>query len=84
MLPPPHPPIPSSPYPPSSSTPMFLYPPIPSFPPPGLWAQTPAVKIEIYGYPCRVWLGSGCILARGDMGETVAQASLLLAVPDAP
>ena len=69
---------------PSSSTPMFLYPPIPSFPPPGLWAQTPAVKIEIYGYPCHVWLGSGCILARGDKGEMVAQASLLLAVPNAP
>ena len=80
MLPPP-------PYPPTPRfllTPHASLTPIPSFPPPGLWAQTPAVKIEIYGYPCRVWLGSGCILARGDKGETVAQASLLLAVPDAP
>ena len=62
---------------------MLLYPSIRSFPLPGLWAQAPAVKIEIHGYPCHVRLGRGCILAGGDKGEQVAQASLCLAESDA-
>ena len=67
------------PYPPWFSTPLSH-----ANPSPSLWAQTPAVKIKIHGYPCRMQLGRGCILTGRNKGEEVAQGSLWSAVPNAP